>query len=113
MSKKVLLTVSFDVEMRVRDRDVFVTAAVEKRAKKPGSAVLVSIRELANELGTSPDTARRALASSAKEGYLEVTPTHLENGGQAENSYRVTTLGTNILRAARKSGLLAESDNSL
>lgn len=107
MSKKVMLTVSFDVDMRVRDRDVRVVDAIDRRSTEPCGEIGVSIRELANELGISADTVRRALASSASEGYLEIQPNHLDNGGQAENTYKLTSLGINVLRAARKAGIIA------
>lgn len=106
MSRKVTLQVPVDIV--VRDRDVHVLALVWTRGGASNrGGVSASIRSFADELNVSLDTARRALASCEEAGYLTVSANRMENGGQLENTYRVTKRGEDILEAARKAGIIA------
>lgn len=104
MSRKVCLQVP--VEITVRDRDVKALAAIEDKQKRAGSAVTVSLKILASRIDASVDTTRRALKSCVDEGYLTVTANCLENGGQIENSYKVTARGSAVVKAAREAGIV-------
>lgn len=104
MSRKVVLQVPVDVV--VRDRDVHMLNAVHARSRKPGALVDISIRTLSVEIGTSLDTARRALNSCVEEGFLTMRENRLDNGCQVENSYAVTDRGLAILKAAHAAGLI-------
>lgn len=105
MSRKVTLQVPVDIV--VRDRDVHVLGLVWARGGVSNRGVSASIRSFADELNVSLDTARRALASCEEAGYLTVSANRMENGGQLENTYRVTKRGEDILEAARKAGIIA------
>lgn len=104
VSRKIVLQVPVDVT--VRDRDVRVLAAVDELAVKPCAEVSASIRSFAIALDVSVDTARRALASCEDAGYLTIRTNRLENGGQVENTYAITSTGYRVLQAARSAGLL-------
>lgn len=66
-------------------------------AGESASEVVVSRRLLAEELGCSPLTVRRAVASLVGEGLLVARPRRAETGGQAENAYELTRLGRLVL----------------
>lgn len=104
MSRKVTLKVP--VEMIVRDRDVRMLAAIDRRSKRVGAPVSVSIRMLAKDTDTSLDTARRALTSCMDEGFLTIRECRLDNGCQVENAYTVTPRGLAVLDSARETGLV-------
>lgn len=104
MSRKVTLRVN--VTIKVRDRDVFLLAAIESHEKMSHGSARVSAAQLAEEMDVSVGTLRHAVTSCQEEGYLEVKPAFASNGGQLENVYSLTTRGRDILRAAREDGLL-------
>ena len=104
MSKKVRIKVP--VEIVVRDRDVRVLGMLALHAAHPDAPVSVGLRLLADAMGTSPDTTRRALRSCVEEGYLTMRTNRLENGGQTENVYRITSRGRSVLDAARAAGVV-------
>ena len=105
MSKKITLKVP--VNMVVRDRDVYLLAAVERLSNPRRRAARVPLSALARELGASPDTMRRAVSSCQKDGYLKVHANFHSNGAQLENSYALTSTGAAIVEAAREEGLLS------
>lgn len=104
MSKKIALRVP--VTIMVRDRDIAVLAIIERAAGGRGREVSLGIKWMASKLGASPDTARRAVNACRDAGYLEVTPAENDDGGHAENAYRLTKRGEEIVEAARQAGLL-------
>lgn len=108
MSKKVTLRVPIDVV--VRDRDMLALGALDSLAEAPGSPVSVSIRDLAQRLGVSTFTARRAVAACEEDELVTVTQNRLSSGGIAENSYALTERGLAILAAAREAGIVPERE---
>lgn len=105
MSRKIKLTVP--VEVVVRDRDARLCGILDRLSKRPGMPVVISMSRLASELGSSPDTLRRAVASCREEGYLSVTENYFDNGAQLENTYTLTTHGIAIAKAASAAGMVA------
>lgn len=104
MSKK--MTVKVIVEVKVRDRDMKVLAALAGRASSEGAAVHISVAGIAADVDLSVDTTRRALKSCADEGYLIVKPCMMENGGKIENAYTVTPNGYKMVDASYRAGII-------
>lgn len=105
MSKKITLRVP--VDLVVRDRDVYLLATVERLSSVRGHTARVPLSTLAEELGKSPDTTRRAMSSCQRGGYLRVRRNYHRNGAQLENSYSLTPTGSAIVQAAREEGMLS------
>ena len=94
-------------DSQMRQRAMGALAALRAASEHPRKGVRLSRRQIAETLGLSEQQARRVMKLLEKEGLVEVVSNFLPNGGQIENTYRLTKKGRKLLRRAEADEMLA------
>lgn len=66
-----------------------------------GGTLQLSVRGIAERLGLKDRSASRIARRLEEKGLIEIRRRFLENGGQLENEYQLTSVGRDVLQALR------------
>lgn len=87
-----------ELDIVVNETELALLRALERHAQTSGSPVMLTARSLASEIKVSVATVRRSSNSLADKDLVVMSDTIRDDGGQGPNSYRVTSLGRELLR---------------
>ena len=85
-----------DVDVRINETEL----AVMRLVGPSSTSKTISCSEIAHELDCSVATVRNALRSLKAKELLASKSRFLQNGGQLENEYSLTSKGRSVLKAA-------------
>ena len=97
MAKRVRLNEPIGV--RINETELGVMRLVAKHGQ---GLLVMSVSEMATELGKSIGSIRRCLKMLDSKGLVEVRERFLRNGGQLENEYELTEEGRRVIAAAEE-----------
>ena len=90
-----------DLKVRINELDYAVlrhlSAGGAERASIP-----MSIRAITDRTSRNDGSIRRSLASLRDQGIILIARRYLENGGQLENVYQITELGSRVMHSVEK-----------